>query len=1332
MNIRNCNLFVIVFCITLFSCAVAFAQQDVRNVDMEILNQQKKENKLDGKEQFVNYSRLNNSLKVTPSHPHTLSTSCNCWLDRDATWQIGQFDASGGNGGPGTSPFYRNDDWSTDTVTLPFGFCFYGSPVTKVFINNNGNVSIGAPYSTFTANPFPDSRFVMIAPFWGDVDTRAAGSGLVYYKLTSTYLAVQWDHVGYFDRYDDKVNTFQLIMSDGIDTILPLGQNVSFCYQDMQWTTGDASSGVNGFGGIPATVGVNRGDSTDYIQIGRYDTIGTGYDGPFGNNDGISSLDNQSFYLNVCFSGNNVPPIINALQICDTLTVCEGDTLLLTANYLSPEQNQNTVASLNANGVTGVSLVSSTTGNIANIVVQVIGQPANAGLHTIYISGTDNGTPAQTTNTAIHFLVVPNAIAGFTFTPASPILPGTSVTFTNASTSATSYVWDFGDGSATFTAISPVHLYSLPGIHTVTLTAFNANGCSDIYQVQIIVNSCSPANIISSGSVCQDVPLQISYSGSAGASATFNWNFASGTVVSGSGRGPYMIRWNTPGNYNILLTVNDVGGCVSVATAIPVTVNPSPVAAVSATAVLCTGENDIVTFTGSTLAGAVFTWNFGNATVVTGAGQGPYTLKWNNPGNDLIHLLVTQNGCIDTADFPITINAIPNSLFTVPPSVCSGIPVAITYTGSALSSAGYNWNFNGGTVLSGSGQGPYRVSWNTPGLYTVSLTVTQNGCVSPVTNNPITINANPAAAILSATSFCVGDLDSVRFNGTANAGATYSWNFSNAIIQSGNGPGPYAIHWNVAGSDSIHLTVTQNGCSGVAVFPVLIYQVPTSLFSVPPTVCIKHPVTITYNGSATVTANYTWNFDGGVILSGSGRGPYSVVWNTAGTPNVTLIVTENGCSSILTNHSFIVAGIPPADAGSDQTTCGGGSVQIGTIAQPGLAYQWSPSTGLTDTTSSLTTLVTDNISNTILVRTYIVTSVNIYGCKYQDTVGVSIKPTPVINFSSPAPQCFKGNSFQFSAGGNLLPHTQYNWSFGSWSNPLISNQQNPAAVSYSSPGIFPVSLNAETDGCPAVPVAHPVVVYISPVPDFRPSVYDGCEPLEVRFTNLSSGNGNYYNWNFSDDPDNNNETPVHVFMHSGIYTVALIATTTDGCAEDTFFTNLITVHPVPTAGFESTPSVTPIWEPVIDFDNHSSGAVQYAWDFGDGSGSFIRDPAHTYKDTGTYEVTLFITSQFGCRDTIKGLVRIEFEFTFYIPNAFTPNGDGVNDFFRGYGTYFKTYEMKIFNRWGVIIYSTNDYNKPWDGRVKDVVENDVYVYKIIVTDLKNKVHDYIGHVTLVR
>jgi len=142
-----------------------------------------------------------------------------------------------------------------------------------------------------------EGAWLSVTPLVHDIaytrDFTGNPSCLVYYKITPTAMIVKWENVGYYDLHFDKINTFQLIITDGTDPLLPAGDNVGYCYGDMQWTTGDASGGTNGFAGTPATVGVNQGNGTDYIQFGMFDAAGAAYDGPYGLNDGVDWLAKQ-------------------------------------------------------------------------------------------------------------------------------------------------------------------------------------------------------------------------------------------------------------------------------------------------------------------------------------------------------------------------------------------------------------------------------------------------------------------------------------------------------------------------------------------------------------------------------------------------------------------------------------------------------------------------------------------------------------------------------------------------------------------------------------------------------------------------------------------------------------------------------------------------------------------------------------------------------------------------------------------------------------------------------------------------------------------------------
>lgn len=424
------------------------AQQQVTPEAQAKFNQMKVARQLTGKEKLVNPHP--SAAKITPPSNSQMGELCNCWINRDNTWNVVPFDCAGGSGGPGLAPEYRNDDWSA-CVGLPFTFCFYGQSIDSVFINNNGNVSIGTNYATFTANSFPDPTYSMIAPLWSDVDTRGPNSGIVYYKLTSQHLIVQWEAVDYFwsdttnpDPHLSLFNTYQLILTNGTDPILPTGQNVSFCYQDMNWTTGDASDGVNGFGGTPATCGVNKGDGINYFQIGLYDTATSDWDGPYGLNDGIYSLSNQSFIFNVCDSANT-PPIAVANYVCDTLVLCVGDTGYINAGYLSPEINQTTSIVMDSIGLHGVTIISDSVANLAGINLQVIAQQGNEGYHLLHLYASDNGFPQQTTTTYIVVSILncgvgindPGHLGGLTLSP-NPVNDQLTISYSSAAAAAES------------------------------------------------------------------------------------------------------------------------------------------------------------------------------------------------------------------------------------------------------------------------------------------------------------------------------------------------------------------------------------------------------------------------------------------------------------------------------------------------------------------------------------------------------------------------------------------------------------------------------------------------------------------------------------------------------------------------------------------------------------------------------------------------------------------------------------------------------------------------------------------------------------------------------
>ena len=164
-------------------------------------------------------------------------------------------------------------------------------------------------------------------------------------------------------------------------------------------------------------------------------------------------------------------------------------------------------------------------------------------------------------------------------------------------------------------------------------------------------------------------------------------------------------------------------------------------------------------------------------------------------------------------------------------------------------------------------------------------------------------------------------------------------------------------------------------------------------------------------------------------------------------------------------------------------------------------------------------------------------------------------------------------------------------------------------------------------------------------------------------------------------------------------------------------------------------------EKVILFKNQSTGADHWLWNFGDvlNSLSALKDPSFNYAIGGNYTINLLVTSSDGCTDTVSHPLLIEEPgFIIYIPDAFTPNDDHLNDFFVPTGSGLdlaQNFEMFIFDRWGEKVYHTTDIKKPWEGTYqngKKIVQQDVFIYKIMVKDEKSRNHYYVGHVTLIK
>jgi len=1024
--------------------------------------------------------------------------------------------------------------------------------------------------------------------------------------------------------------------------------------------------------------------------------------------------------------------------------------------------------------------------------------------------------------------VVPVPTSTFTATPQVCGAAAATVTYTGNAPAGATYTWNFNGGVAVpASGIGPFSVsWSAPGLKTITLTV-SVGSC--VSQVTTLNVNVLPAPIssftLSQNSVCVGAPAVLTYTGGSSPASTYTWNVDGGAATPATGQGPISVSWNNPGVKNITLQIN-AAGCVSNLTSIPLTVYQIPTATFTTGNGICLNQNATITYTGNATPGAVYTWNWNGGTASPASGVGPFNVNWPTAGVKNITLSVTQNGCTSTVGAQnLTVFPIPTSTFTATPSgVCVGASVNLVYTGTAVLAATYTWNFNNGTATpGGTTVGPQSVNWSTAGTKTVSLVVTENGCVSTSTSQQITVfptptsdftataavcpSANstldyigsgtnavslawnfnggagtvgpnpsdaftinwvtsgnktvtltatengcsslpftqtvlvyntPSSSFTATSPVCENSPSSIIYLGASAATAAYNWSFSSAAIPSPTGQGPHNATWNAAGSYFLNLTVVENGCSSLPTqIQVVVNPIPTGNFTSTAPVCLNTETTLNYTGTAPNTAIFNWNFDGGNANILNGPGPISVDWSSTGIKNISLSVVSLGCTSPIFTVPITVLSIPQVNAGTDKEVCSGAIASLGSASFPGLTYSWSPLIGLVSPTQAVTNIQLENSTEATQTYQYVLTA-NDGNCSATDSVFYSVTAPPLITFSVPPGQCIEGNSFDFTAQGAFTATADFNWSLGPNTVYTLSSTPSLTNVVFTTVGSQTITLQVDDSGCLSNVYSADVVIYEEPIADFSAEVIEGCAPVVVNFINNSSGPNNLqYSWSFGFGELSNSETPKFIYEIPGVYDVSLNVSTLNGCSNSLDRKNYITVFPVPNAGFSLSKFKTTITEPEVSISSFTeqNNSIQITFTIQPGNVVFNEDTVtYILPDTGLYIITQVIRNSFGCVDSTNKTIQVNTGYRIYVPNSFSPNNDGTNDYFTVYGEDVRKFKLTIFNRWGEQLYQSYDKENGWDGTVRTTdrkVPQGVYLYVIEATDDLGFTHKLEGLVNVI-
>jgi gliding motility-associated-like protein len=521
------------------------------------------------------------------------------------------------------------------------------------------------------------------------------------------------------------------------------------------------------------------------------------------------------------------------------------------------------------------------------------------------------------------------------------------------------------------------------------------------------------------------------------------------------------------------------------------------------------------------------------------------------------------------------------------------------------------------------------------------------------------------------------------------------------------------------------------------------------------TICAGNPVQLA--GSLGGGATGSWSGGTGTYQP-SNTSPTAIYTpsaaeETSGTVTLKFTVVSgiNACPGTDEDELTVKIGkIANVTAGADQSICAGSTVQLAGAIGAGTSGTWSGGAGTyVPGNTSPTAIYTPSPAEQTAGNVKLTFTVSNTACPGQsDDLIITIDQLS---------QAIAGDSYFICEGAQIPLHgkikgiaTNGIWSGGNGvftpDNRTLSAIYSPSGEEVAAGTVRLKLTTVSTGACPTDADSVAISIYPNPIVKFAADTSKACTPHCVNFFDSTAAGGTSivkWDWNFGIKgiPHSSAKNPKGIcYSDAGRYDVTLTATSDKGCSTATTKKELVETYKRPVAEFMANPSSVTQSDPTVHFTDQSTPDVKlWTWNFGDGKviSPTTMDPTHQYPvgTSGTYVVKLFVINTNGCIDSVRHPVKVEPEFTFFMPNAFTPGEkDGDNDTFSGKGVGVVQFHMRIFDRWGNMIFDTTDMNAGWDGHIHsgDVAIGDVYVWKVELTDIFGKKHAYIGSVTVTK
>ncbi len=909
------------------------------------------------------------------------------------------------------------------------------------------------------------------------------------------------------------------------------------------------------------------------------------------------------------------------------------------------------------------------------------------------------------------------------------------------SSGSISKLWSFGDGVFSTTADDTTKSYSTFGSYPVRLELVSGFDCRDTTEQILTVHAQPKAQFTIDDSLeCfrnHEIVAINKSTLAQGAVQSRTWttdgkNYLNIDTLNQA--------YTSANDYTIQLTIESDQGCFDSLTK-AVTIYPMPKAQFTTdTTSLCERGNVFaIDYQGSISSGSISKlWSFGDGVFSTTADD--TTKSYSTFGSYPVRLeLVSGFDCRDTTEQILTVHAQPKAQFTIDDSLeCFRNHEIVAINKSTLAQGAVQsrtWTTDGKNYLN---IDTLNQAYTSANDYTIQLTIeSDQGCFDSLTK-AVTIYPMPKAQFTTdTTSLCErGNVFAIDYQGSISSGSISKlWSFGDGVFSTT--ADDTTKSYSTFGSYPVRLELVSGfDCRDTTEQILTVHAQPKAQFTIDDSLeCFRNHEIVAINKSTLAQGavqSRTWTTDGKNYLN---IDTLNQAYTSANDYTIQLTIeSDQGCFDSLTKAVTIYP-MPKAQFTTDTTSlCERGNVFAidyqGSISSGSISKLWSFGDGVFSTTADDTTKSYSTFGS-YPVRLELVSG---FDCRDTTEQILTVHAQPKAQFTiDDSLECFRNHEIvainkSTLAQGAVQSRT---WTTDG-KNYLNIDTLNQA---YTSANDYTIQLTIESDqGC-FDSLTKAVTIY--PMPKAQFTTDDVCLGKLTSFENLSNfafGTMSSY-WSFGDGNTSNEESPFHKYSSTDSFDVTLVVSTEQDCTDTIEYKKIAVIHQVPSAAFDYKKIKSWKKETQFLFSDSSIGADFLRWKIDGFSESNEDYFQFIFQDSGSKEVTLIATNEFSCSDTTSKTISVFPDLIYYIPNAITPNGDGLNDVFNVVGLgYADMYNLKIHNRWGELLFESNKISEGWDGRfMGEIVQSGVYIYIVTFRDIGSKERVFTsGNVTLIR